>query len=111
MFAFFGEQIAHVVRKTRQTEQARLLIQQGIDLVERHSLFMRKKLDDRRIEVAATRPHDKSFERRQSHGSIYAFPVFYCSNGRTVPQMACHNFEILDRAAQYICAALCNISM
>jgi hypothetical protein len=65
-----GEQFAHVVREAADAEQAGLLVEQHLDVVQRQPFLDGDVVEDRRVEVAGACAHDEPLERREAHRGV-----------------------------------------
>ena len=77
-FACSLRQGAHVVRKTREAQQARFLVHEVIELVD-SAVFLAVLLcdveKDGRVEATGASAHDEAFERCEAHRGIDALAV------------------------------------
>jgi len=77
-FACSLRQGAHVVRKSREAEQAGFLVHEVVELIDGAVFFavlLSDVEEDGRVEATGTGAHDKAFERGEAHGGIDALAV------------------------------------
>ena len=85
-------QIAHIARLTEDTHYTALLVQKIGYPVCIQPLFLHNESYGSRIDVTATGTHHQTFQRSQSHGSIYTFAILDSSDRTTVTNMASDDF-------------------
>ena len=72
-----GAHRAHVVL-SRQALQSGAAVEEGVELVYVHARSARKVEDDRGVDVAGARSHDKAFKRREPHRRLHRRAVDHC---------------------------------
>lgn len=101
----FGQQIAHVVGQAGKAQQSRLLIEHGLDLRQRQSLFGRDIVEHGRIDVAGACAHDQPLERRESHGGVDRTSAVNGAGGASIAEVQRDNAHILACSIRSACAS------
>ena len=81
----------HVVRKARDAEEARLLVQDVEDLLRVLAHRIGHMADDRRVDRPAAGPHHQPLERGQPHRRVDALPVLHGRAGAAVAEVSRHD--------------------
>lgn len=102
---------AAIVRQFRQAEEPGFFINEIVELIDIHALSAAQISQDRGVDVAATRSHDKPFERCQPHGSIDGFTALNGSNRGAATDMASDDIEIFDIFTEDLCHAIGDVHM
>ena len=76
--------------------EARLLVQELVNLLDCHALFCEEE-NNARVNTPTARAHDQSIQRGQAHRRINAFTVLHSGDGGAVAEMASHEIDLLER--------------
>jgi hypothetical protein len=87
------EDVTHIARKARDTQQARFLVQHPVDFLGTELSFPHEEGQNSRIDRARACTHHQAVERSESHRGIHAAAA---ANGRhrtAIAEMAGHQSE------------------
>ena len=96
------QHVAHVRRQTRHPQQARFVIQGGLDLFRGESVVLLNVQDNARIDGAAARAHHQTFQGRKPHGRIEATSSAHRGCGATVAEMTDNEPQFLGRPVEQL---------
>ena len=94
------EHIAHIAALARDAQDAALLVQDFVHLVERLALAAHDVRDDRGVDRTRARAHHQALERREAHGRVDGLAVVHGRDRTAVAQMARDEAQVSKRTAQ-----------
>ena len=91
--------VAHVRRDVREPEEARLLVEERVDLVGLLAL-VREEGEDARVDVAGARAHDEALEGREAHRRVDGLAVADAAHRRAAAEVEEDRVHRRDGLAQ-----------
>ena len=94
--------VAHIAGNTRDAQQARLLVQDLIQLVAGDIQGVLQVVDHRGVQVAAAGAHHQAGQRGHAHGGIHHAALVHSGDGRAVAQVAGDQLQAVDGLLQVL---------
>lgn len=79
---------AHVVGKSRKTQQARFLVHEFVEPVDVVAVLLVEVEEDGRVDASAAGAHHQAVQRGEAHGGVYALAVQNGGAGTAVTEMS-----------------------
>ena len=103
--------VAHVGARAGNAQDAAFLVQDLVHLVERLAFAAHDVGEDGRVDVARTRAHHQTLERREAHGGVDGLAVVDGRDRTAVAQVARDEAEVAQRAAEQVGCLLGSVAV